>query len=105
MSGEVLVVGGGIAGLALVRALDARGVPCDLVERAPDPPSPGLGLNLPGNALRALGVLGLADAVISRGAGSGDGSTAPEPAGCCSRWTNRDFGDRMPPRCAFAAAT
>ena len=42
-------------------------MPCDLVERTPAPPSPGLGLNLPGNALRALGLLGLADAVISRG--------------------------------------
>jgi 2-polyprenyl-6-methoxyphenol hydroxylase-like FAD-dependent oxidoreductase len=67
VSGHVLVVGGGIAGLALIRALGLHGVPCDLVERAPAPPSPGLGLNLPGNALRALGLLGLADAVISRG--------------------------------------
>ena len=67
MSGDVMVVGGGIAGLALVRALGLHGVPCDLVERAPAPPTPGLGLNLPGNALRALGLLGLADAVLSRG--------------------------------------
>jgi 2-polyprenyl-6-methoxyphenol hydroxylase-like FAD-dependent oxidoreductase len=67
MSGDVLVVGAGIAGLALVRALGLRDVPCDLVERASGPPSPGLGLNLPGNAVRALGQLGLGDAVISRG--------------------------------------
>jgi 2-polyprenyl-6-methoxyphenol hydroxylase-like FAD-dependent oxidoreductase len=67
MSGDVLVVGAGIAGLALVRALGLRDVPCALVERASGPPAPGLGLNLPGNALRALGQLGLADAVISRG--------------------------------------
>ena len=38
-----------------------------LVERASGPPSPGLGLNLPGNAVQALSRLGLGDAVISRG--------------------------------------
>jgi 2-polyprenyl-6-methoxyphenol hydroxylase-like FAD-dependent oxidoreductase len=38
-----------------------------LVERLDGTPTPGLGLNLPGNALRALGALGLEDAVVSRG--------------------------------------
>jgi 2-polyprenyl-6-methoxyphenol hydroxylase-like FAD-dependent oxidoreductase len=67
MSGDVLVVGAGVAGLALARALGSRGVACDLVERLDGTPTPGLGLNLPGNALRALGALGLEAAVVSRG--------------------------------------
>jgi 2-polyprenyl-6-methoxyphenol hydroxylase-like FAD-dependent oxidoreductase len=67
MSGRVLVVGGGIAGFGLARALSLRGVSCTLVERLPAPPGAGLGLNLPGNAVRALAALGLADEVVDRG--------------------------------------
>lgn len=67
MSGRLLIVGGGIAGFGLARALSLRGVPCRLVERLPAPPGSGLGLNLPGNAVRALAALGLADEVVDRG--------------------------------------
>jgi 2-polyprenyl-6-methoxyphenol hydroxylase-like FAD-dependent oxidoreductase len=67
MTNRLLVVGGGIAGFGLARALSLRGVSGTLVERLPAPPGSGLGLNLPGNALRALAALGLADEVIDRG--------------------------------------
>ena len=67
MTGGVLVVGGGIAGFGLARALSLRGVSCALVERLAAPPGQGVGLNLPGNALRALSALGLADEVARRG--------------------------------------
>ena len=67
MTIRVLVVGGGIAGFGLLRALSLRGVSCTLVERLPAPPGSGLGLNLPGNAVRALAALGLADEVVDRG--------------------------------------
>ena len=67
MTGEVLVVGAGIAGLALARALSLRGVSPTLVERLAVPPRSGMGLNLPANALRALAELGLADDVVDRG--------------------------------------
>ena len=67
MTSRLLVVGGGIAGFGLARALWLRGVSCTLVERLPAPPGPGLGLNLPGNAVRALAALGLADEVVDRG--------------------------------------
>jgi 2-polyprenyl-6-methoxyphenol hydroxylase-like FAD-dependent oxidoreductase len=67
MTGRLLVVGGGIAGFGLARALSLRGVSCTLVERLSAPSGSGLGLNLPGNALRALAVLGLADEVVRRG--------------------------------------
>jgi 2-polyprenyl-6-methoxyphenol hydroxylase-like FAD-dependent oxidoreductase len=67
MTSRVLVVGGGIAGFGLLRALSLRGVSSTLVERLPAPPGSGLGLNLPGNAVRALAALGLADEVVDRG--------------------------------------
>jgi 2-polyprenyl-6-methoxyphenol hydroxylase-like FAD-dependent oxidoreductase len=67
MTGRLLVVGGGIAGFGLARALSLRGMSCTVVERLPAPPGSGLGLNLPGNAVRALAALGLADEVVRRG--------------------------------------
>jgi heterodisulfide reductase subunit A-like polyferredoxin len=51
MSGRLLMVGGGIAGFGLARALSPQGVSGTLVERLPTPPGAGLGLNLPGNAV------------------------------------------------------
>ena len=68
MTNRLLVVGGGIAGFGLARALSLRGVSCTLVERLPAPPGAGLGVNLPGNAVRALAGLGLAEEVVDRGA-------------------------------------
>lgn len=67
MSGSVLVVGGGIAGRALARALALRDVPCTLVEQRSPPEGLGAGLNLPGNAVRALAELGVAEQVVRRG--------------------------------------
>lgn len=67
MAYRLLVVGGGIAGFGLARALSLRGLSCTVVERYPAAPEPGLGLNLPGNAVRALDSLGLAEQVVDRG--------------------------------------
>lgn len=58
--GRVLVAGGGIAGLAMARALQRRGVPSLTLERRTDARDAGLAINLPGNAVRALAQLGLA---------------------------------------------
>ncbi|HWN22857.1 MAG TPA: FAD-dependent monooxygenase [Gaiellaceae bacterium] len=63
---RALIVGAGIAGLALARALQERGVTADVVERAAEWPTAGAGLYLPGNAVRALGELGLGPAVAAR---------------------------------------
>lgn len=68
MSESVLVVGAGVAGLALARALSLRGRECTVVDRRPVPTDAGLGLNLPGNAVVALAALGIADQVLARGA-------------------------------------
>ncbi len=67
MTDDVLVIGGGIAGLGLARALTQRGVPYTVIERLPGPAEAGLGLNLPGNAIRALAALGVAEEVVSAG--------------------------------------
>ncbi len=61
--GRVLVAGGGIAGLAMTRALHRRGVPVLALERRTAQEDGGLAINLPGNAVQALGQLGLGDAL------------------------------------------
>ena len=63
---RVLVVGGGIAGLALAPMLARTGVAVEVIEREPAWRHAGTGIYLPGNAVRALGVLGLEAAVASR---------------------------------------
>jgi 2-polyprenyl-6-methoxyphenol hydroxylase-like FAD-dependent oxidoreductase len=67
VSGRVLVVGAGIGGLATARALGDCGLECRVVERRPDLAVAGLGLNLPGNAVRALRHLGVAEPVLAAG--------------------------------------
>jgi 2-polyprenyl-6-methoxyphenol hydroxylase-like FAD-dependent oxidoreductase len=62
---RILIVGGGIAGLALGRALRERQLP-EIVERAASWSARGTGLYIPGNGVRALGGLGLADTVLAR---------------------------------------
>jgi FAD-dependent urate hydroxylase len=63
---RILVVGAGIAGLGLARALRARGLAPDVVERVPRRSDAGTGIYLLGNATRALGDLGLADQLRER---------------------------------------
>lgn len=67
MTPSILVVGAGIAGQAFARALSQRGLHCTLVEQRPQAPGLGMGLNLPGNAIRALGALEVADRVTAAG--------------------------------------
>jgi 2-polyprenyl-6-methoxyphenol hydroxylase-like FAD-dependent oxidoreductase len=64
---RVLVVGAGVAGLAAARALGLEGVDVHVVDRRSGPPTEGLGVNLPGNAVRALRHLGAADRVLDEG--------------------------------------
>lgn len=67
MSSSILVVGAGVAGLALSRALALRGLECTVVDQRPCAPGLGMGLNLPGNAIRALADLGVVDRALRRG--------------------------------------
>ncbi len=56
---RILVVGAGIAGLAVARALRLAGFKPEVVEELPASMLPGAGIYLPGNASRALRQLGL----------------------------------------------
>lgn len=61
---RVLVVGGGIAGLAARRALRAEGIDVCLVERAGSWRPAGAGMFLPGNTARCLRRLGIEEAAF-----------------------------------------
>lgn len=67
MTGSILVVGGGIAGRSMSRALAQHGMECTVVEERGESPGLGMGLNLPGNAIRALDQFGVVDDVASHG--------------------------------------
>jgi 2-polyprenyl-6-methoxyphenol hydroxylase-like FAD-dependent oxidoreductase len=56
---RVLIVGAGVAGLALARALLRRDITAEIVERTPEWETSGAGLYLPGNSVRALDELGI----------------------------------------------
>ncbi len=57
-NGSILIVGGGVAGRAAARALSRRGIGCTVIERG-ESVGRGMGVNLPGNAVRALAELGV----------------------------------------------
>ncbi|MEV6346884.1 FAD-dependent monooxygenase [Actinoplanes sp. NPDC051851] len=59
MTLRILVVGAGVAGLAAARGLRVAGFRPDVVEALPATMSPGAGIYLPGNATRAMRLLGL----------------------------------------------
>jgi FAD-dependent urate hydroxylase len=63
---RVLIVGAGIAGLALAPLLARNGVAVEVIEREAAWRPGGTGIYLPGNAARALRALGLEDAVAAR---------------------------------------
>jgi 2-polyprenyl-6-methoxyphenol hydroxylase-like FAD-dependent oxidoreductase len=70
MDNSVLVVGAGIAGLALARALRDRDIPVEVAERG-GAGSGGLAINLPGNAITALTALGVGDGLAELGRPTG----------------------------------
>jgi 2-polyprenyl-6-methoxyphenol hydroxylase-like FAD-dependent oxidoreductase len=95
---NVLVVGGGIGGLCATLALRREGFGVDVVERDPEWGVYGVGIIQPGNALRALDSLGLADACVAAGhpilgdrTWLGDGTTEI----AAHRWP--PLVDRLPP--------
>lgn len=66
MTASILVVGGGIAGRAVARVLARHGLGCALVERRRSV-ARGMGVNLPGNAVRALGEVGVPTEALASG--------------------------------------
>lgn len=64
---RVLIVGGGIGGLGAAAALGQTGIEVDVVEIEPEPTIAGVGINQPGNSLRALERIGVLDQVREAG--------------------------------------
>ncbi|MGA7805139.1 FAD-dependent monooxygenase [Bradyrhizobium sp.] len=64
---RILIVGAGMAGLALAISLRRQGLNPDIVERQHGWSVPGAGIYLVGNAMRALGSLRLADEALQDG--------------------------------------
>lgn len=60
---SLLIVGGGIAGSALGRALQRKELPFRIIERRRTSADAGLAVNLPGNAIQALSALGLREQI------------------------------------------
>jgi 2-polyprenyl-6-methoxyphenol hydroxylase-like FAD-dependent oxidoreductase len=64
---RVLVIGGGIGGLSATLSLRSAAIDVDVIERDPAWGVYGVGIIQPANALRALDVLGLAQACVEAG--------------------------------------
>ncbi|MES2170498.1 MAG: FAD-dependent monooxygenase [Actinomycetota bacterium] len=64
---KVLVIGAGVGGLGAAAALGQRGVEVDVVEIKPDARVLGVGINQPGNSLRALDDLGVLEECLAVG--------------------------------------
>jgi len=67
---RIAIVGGGVGGLAAALALERRGAEIIVCEQSPALNEIGAGLNLSPNALIALRVLGVEDAVVALGSES-----------------------------------
>lgn len=88
MSGRksrILVLGAGVGGLTVAIGLIKRGAQVDIIEKKIDNIVYGVGLSLPGNALRALGSIDLLDQCYAEGLGAdqtrwlrGDGTLIAE---------------------------
>lgn len=59
MNEDILIVGGGIAGLTFGLCLQAKGIPCRILEKASDIKPLGVGINVLPHATRVLHDLGL----------------------------------------------
>jgi 2-polyprenyl-6-methoxyphenol hydroxylase-like FAD-dependent oxidoreductase len=64
---KILIVGAGIGGLGAAAALASGGHEVHAVEIKPEPNVYGVGINQPGNSLRALKRLGVLDEVLAAG--------------------------------------
>ena len=63
---DVLIVGGGVGGLALALSLHQAGISCRVYESAPEVLPLGVGINLLPHAMRELSELGLAEALAAQ---------------------------------------
>jgi 2-polyprenyl-6-methoxyphenol hydroxylase-like FAD-dependent oxidoreductase len=64
---EAIIVGGGLAGLAMSRQLHRAGIGFRTLEQRPASGNDGFAINLPGNAIAALHAMGLAEQLTDIG--------------------------------------
>ena len=64
---DIAIVGGGIGGLTLALALHQRGLPCRVLESAPEVKELGVGITLLPHAMRELTALGLGETLARQG--------------------------------------
>ncbi|MEH3108265.1 MAG: FAD-dependent monooxygenase [Sphingomonas fennica] len=94
---NVVVVGGGIAGLTLAAALRRAGIGVRIIEKGDRATRLGTGISLLGNALRALDMIGLADRCIEAGFGFDKvrvRATTPATSSPRCRWARNFRPDR-----------
>jgi 2-polyprenyl-6-methoxyphenol hydroxylase-like FAD-dependent oxidoreductase len=92
---RVLVVGGGIGGLAAANALRARNVPITVLEQAPQLDEIGAAIGMQTNAVRALRSTGLADRLISTGVPIEYYEYVSWRGRRLVRWSQGDIGRRL----------
>ena len=64
---RIIIVGGGIGGLALGLGLRRHGIEFEIYERAPEIREVGAGITIQANAVRALRSLGVDETIVARG--------------------------------------
>ncbi len=91
---RVLVVGGGIAGLALAACLQRQGRSVEVVERAEAWRPLGAGIVLQWNAMAVLRLLGLEESIRARGVRLVDGALADQRGGVLGKLTLEKVNER-----------
>ncbi|MQA16456.1 MAG: NAD(P)-binding protein [Pseudonocardiaceae bacterium] len=99
---NVLVAGGGIAGLATAAAAAQRGIAVDVLEQAPEFAEIGAGIQLGPNALRMLDRLGVLEAISPHAVYPRQGLLLDAVTGECL--TRLDFGTEFQQRYGYPYA-